>query len=472
VLLPREPLEIDPRFSGDAYGVKLSRLLFASLFTIDPQTLEVVPDLAERVTIESPTRYRVRLRKGLQFSDGSALDAQDVAATFRSVVDPSFGSRYASTYAQIERIEVPEPLEVVFHLRGPHATFLSDLELPVLRVEDEHAHVGGIGARRPVGAGPYVLASRSASQIDLVANPHWAGGTVRQRAVRMLVVHDDNTRALRLLAGAGDLALSAVPPLLLPLFERDARFAVRSAAGVGTTYMGVNLEAVALRDARVRQALAYGIDRQALMRAKLGGRASLASSFVVPGHWAFAASTPRYDYDPARSRTLLREAGFEPGRLHLTLRCGSDRVRQSIARAIAAMLADVGVEVDLRPSEVATLIADLNRGRFELTMLEVPEVVEPNVLSWFFGSEHVPGQGREGANRWRFRNPAFDAALEQGRVHVDRAARVLAYAEAQRILAEQLPVIPLWHEDVVAVEGVRARSFVVPRLGRFGTLAR
>jgi peptide/nickel transport system substrate-binding protein len=185
---------------------------------------------------------------------------------------------------------------------------------------------------------------------------------------------------------------------------------------------------------------------------------------------------PHNDYDPKRARILLREAGLvargEQPSLRLTLRCGSDRFRQSIARAIAAMLADIGVEVELRPSEMATLIADLNRGRFELTMLEVPEVVEPHVLSWFFGSDHVPDGGREGSNRWRLRSAALDRALERGRASVDRGARIAAYGEAQHILSEQLPIIPLWHEDVVVVHGRKLRSFRVSRLGRFDTLAR
>src|SRR4029077_4855448 len=144
-------------------------------------------------------------------------------------------------------------------------------------------------------------------------------------------------------------------------------------------------------------------------------------------------------HDVARARALLDEAGFSSERrpLRLTLRCGSDRFRVSIARAIAAMLGDAGVDVDVRPSEVATLIADLNRGRFELTMLEVPEVVEPHVLDWFFGSEHIPGAGREGANRWRLRSAGLDAALERGRVNVDSGVRIAAYRDAQRILAEE-----------------------------------
>jgi peptide/nickel transport system substrate-binding protein len=475
VLLPRDVQEIDPRFTGDAYGHKLSRLLFASLVTIDPDSLEVVPDLAERVDVDTPIRYRVRLRPGLHFSDGSTLDSADVAATYRSVVDPALGTRYARTYQRIARVNVDDALTVVFELTGPHATFLTDLELPILRAEDEHRHVGGLGAAPPIGAGPYVLAHREAGSIELSANAHWHGGAPLHPDVHMLVVRDDNTRALRMLAGAGDLAFNAIPPLLLPLFEDDERFSVQSAPGVGTTYLGLNMEAAALRDVRVRRALAHAIDRSTLIRTKLAGRARAAQGWIVPGHWAFAPDVPRYEYAPDKARALLREAGVgAPGRppLRLTLRCGSDRFRQSIARAIAAMLSDVGIEVELRPSEVATLIADLNRGRFELTMLEVPEVVEPHVLTWFFGSDHVPGRGKEGANRWRLRSAALDAALERGRAHVEREARIDAYRDAQRILAEELPIIPLWHEDVVAVRGREARAVRVPRLGRFDTLAR
>jgi peptide/nickel transport system substrate-binding protein len=474
VLLPRDALEVDPRFTVDAYGLKLSRLLFASLVTIDSVSLAIVPDLAQQVEIPSPETYRVRLRPGLRFSDGSTLDAEDVAATFRGLTDPALGSRYAQTYKRIERIDVEDPLTVVFHLSGPHATFMTDLEIPVLRAEDARRHVGTPGGPALVGSGPYVLRERVAGRIELEVNPHWLHGRARHPRVRMLVIHDDNTRALRMLGGAGDLALNAIPALLLPLFQHDPRFEIRSAPGVGAYYLGLNLDEPALRDVRVRRALAYAIDREALIRAKLGGHARFADTFLAPGHWAHSDDVVHYAHDPARAKQLLAQAGFTPERnqLRLTLRCGSDRFRQSIARAIAAMLADVGVEVDVRPSEVATLIADLNRGRFEITMLELPEVIEPHVLSWWFGSDHVPGPGRDGANRWRFRNAAFDAAVERGRGQIDTETRKQAYSVAQRILSEELPAIPLWHEDTVAVESAAARDLRAPRLGRFDMLAR
>src|SRR5262249_8957376 len=160
-------------------------------------------------------------------------------------------------------------------------------------------------------------------------NPYWHGGSPHYRRVRMLVVHDDNTRALRMLAGQGDLALNAIPPLLLALFEHDPRFTVRSAHGIGTTYVGLNLEAPALRDVRVPRAIAFAIDRPGLIRAKLAGRAQLATSWIVPGHWAYSERIARYDYDPEQARALLR-AVFGDGplpRVRVSLRCGSDRFR-------------------------------------------------------------------------------------------------------------------------------------------------
>jgi peptide/nickel transport system substrate-binding protein len=158
-------------------------------------------------------------------------------------------------------------------------------------------------------------------------------------------------------------------------------------------------------------------------------------------------------------------------RLRVTLRCGSDRARVSIARAIAAMLGEVGVRVDVRPTETATLLAALNHSQFELAFLQVPEVVEPHLLSWFFGSDHIPERGVEGANRWRLRSPNFDAALERGRLTTDRAQRSDAYRTAHRILHDELPVIPLWHEDVVVIAAARAGALGVSRLGRFEPLA-
>lgn len=471
VILPREPEQLDPRFVGDAYGLKISRLLHASLVRVNPFSLEPEPYLAESVTIDSPTRYRVILRPGLRFSDGTALDASDVVDTFRGLVDARVKSRFVSTFARIAKVTALGPREVLFELTAPHATFVTDLEMPVLRSEDAFKPVQG-GAL--TGAGPYRLHARETGMLALTENPHYHAGPIAHPALKLLVIHDDNTRALRMLAGAGDLALNIIPPLLLPLFAR-AEFRVDTARGVGTTYIGVNLEQPALADLRVRQALAHAIDRARIVRHKLSGRAVLARSWIAPAHWAYADDTPQIDFDPKHAAALLDEAGHRPNaagvRLALTLRTSSDRAVISLARALASMFADVGVDLDVRPSEGATLLADLARGRFELALMQMPDVLDPHTLSWFFASDRIPIPGkREGANRWRIRSEELDQALEEGRVTPDHDRRLAAYRRVQHLLARALPVIPLWHEDVVAVTSRRLTDFRVPRDGRFGTL--
>lgn len=473
LVLPRDAEQLDPRFVSDPYGLRVSRLLFASLVTIDPRTLDVIPDLAESVDTLSPTEYLVRLRPGLRFSDGSALEADDVAATFRGLVDPELASRYANTYARIKTIEVLDPLTVRFELAEPHATFLTDLEFPILRRSDSTTRIATPGEPYPVGAGPYRLAKRKAGVLELEANPFWHRGEPIHPRLKLVVIRDDNTRALRLLAGQGDLAIGAIPPLLLPMFDEGTGFETRAAPGISTMYLGFQTEKLA--DPRVRRAIAHAIDRNALVQAKYGGLAEVSESWIPIGHWAHDDTLQDHEFSPKKARALLDEAGFvdPPGpepRLRLTLRTTSDRSRQSIARAIAAMLRDIGVDVDVRPSEAATLIADLNRGRFDMTLLQVPEVIEPHVLSWFFDSSRIPGPRNEGANRWRYRNPELDALFEAGRTTTDLQERAEIYREVQAILARDLPVLSLWQPQTVAVVR-RQIDYDVSRDGRFGTLA-
>ncbi|MCS6798487.1 MAG: ABC transporter substrate-binding protein [Myxococcota bacterium] len=469
VLIPRDVEQLDPRHVADAWSLRTTRLLFASLVAMDGDRLEPYPDLAETIDSIDSRRWRIRLRPGLRFSDGSTLDAADVVATYRSVIDPALGSRYAGTYRRIVRIAAEDDRTVLFELDGPHATFVTDLELPIVRAEDAARRIG-TGTSPVIGAGPFVLVSRRPGRIELAANPRWHGGRPLVARVVLEAVRDDNTRALRLLADRGDLVVGALPPLLVPLFETRPGFRVRTAPGIGTTYLGFNLDAPVLSDVRVRRAIAHALDRHALVDAELAARGRPARGLLPPGHWAAIDDLPVPEYDPAAARALLQRTGA----LHaeLTLRCASDRTRVSTARAIAAMLARVGLRIRVRPSDGATLIAEMDRGRFEIALLSLPEMYEPHLLSWFFGSDRIPAPGRAGANRWRLRDPVIDESLERGRIGLERDERRAAYAIVQRRLVEQLPVVPLWHEDVVLVAREPHAHLMPPRDGRLSFLAR
>src|SRR5262249_58310434 len=120
----------------------------------------------------------------------------------------------------------------------------------------------------------------------------------------------------------------------------------------------------------VRQAIAYAIDRRAIIRGRLGGHAVLATGVVPPGHWAYSADVPTYDHDPARARALLDEAGYPVGpdgkRFTLTYKTSSDQQRIAVARLVAQDLAEVGIDVEIRSFEFATVFADLKRGNYEI----------------------------------------------------------------------------------------------------------
>jgi peptide/nickel transport system substrate-binding protein len=197
VLVDRDVEQLDPRFVSDPNGLRVSRLIFASLVTIDPQTLEPIMDLAEGIELETPTRYVVTLRPGLLFADGSALDADDVVATYESVVDPVLQARHGHAYTRITGMLKRDARTVVFELNAPHATFLTDLELPIIRAEDRARRVGDVDGEPAVGAGPYQVVERVPGRLTLRGNPHWYQGRVARERVRFVTVRDDNTRALR-----------------------------------------------------------------------------------------------------------------------------------------------------------------------------------------------------------------------------------------------------------------------------------
>jgi len=218
------------------------------------------------------------------------------------------------------------------------------------------------------------------------------------------------------------------------------------------TYLGIHCEHGPLADVAVRRALAMALDRPSLQQAMLGARAVSSTGVLPPSHWAYTSEVARYRFDPAASRRALvaaRGEGAPP--LRLTLRVSSQRFAITVAQALTAMLHDVGVEVDVRPSELATLLSDLRAGRFDLTLLTVPDLSDPFGLGFWFGSGSIPTPENPtaGGNRWRFRDADLDAALDAGLRALGPDARRPHYQRAQQVLAEQLPVIPLWHADVV-----------------------
>ncbi len=449
---------LDPRHATDAVSLRATRLLHAGLVRCDPDTLAPVPYAAKGWAWQGPQTLRVELRDDVTFRSGKKLTPADVVATLRAFASKEIGSRHGRVVEAIEEAREDGPAAVVITLKRPHATLLTDLELPILRADE------AMSAPRPNGdldgLGPYGVVHFTRGELELVPR---AGSPLHTpaRALRLRAVHDENARALRLHAGKADVALNVLSPTLLPAMETEALH-VTSRPGANLTYLVMRADRGALADPEVRRALSFAIDRALIARTMLAGRAQPAAALVAPTHWAHT-DMPAFAYDVAEARRVLG-----PKRLHLSLVTSTDRLRGAIARAIAQELGDAGVEVEVTPLELGTMLARLGAGDFEMATMQLPEMTEPNVLRVFLHSASIPPAG---ANRGRVRDAEVDRLLDLGDAVTDRYARRAIYAELEARVREMGWILPLWHEDQVAVTSVRARGFVPSAEGRWLGLA-
>ena len=465
VAIEAPPETLDRRMALSASAMRVAQLVTPGLTRIDASGA-AIPDLAESFAAADERTWRFRLREGLSFSDGQPLAARDVVATWRSVLDPATGSPHRGGYAYLERVEAEDDRTIVFHLRTPFGAFPVDASLGILPARLVGPELREALRRAPIGAGPYVVEKwEDEEQLLLAPNPRYhAGAPALPLEIR--TVRDETTRVLELRKGRVDVLLNAVSAALLPALREEDRLRVTVGPGAGVSYLMFNLDDPLLGRREVREAIALALDREAIARFKFKGAARVADTLLRPEHWAFAPDTARWPHDPARAKALLDAAGLRdpdgdgPGvRFRLNFKTSTDRFRRSVALVMAAQLAEVGIGVDVAPLEWGTFMGDVKRGNFQLATLKLTPVIDPDVLRLAFHADSIPAEANAwgGMNRMRYRNAQVDALLERGRAAADPAARAQAYAEVQRIVARDLPALPLVHEDAV---GVIARDVV------------
>jgi peptide/nickel transport system substrate-binding protein len=462
MLVPTDAETLDPRYATDAVALRATRLLHAGLVRLDPDTLEPRPYLARSWQWLDARNLRVELRDDVRFHSGAKLGPSDVVATLRAFASKEVGSRHARVVDAIGDAEADGEHAVKIHLKRAHATLLTDLELPVLRADEAASSPRPDGSLD--GTGPFVVERREPGAI-VFAPARFGALPEPAHRVALRTVHDENARALRMHAGRADLVVNGFSPTLLPALENVPGLTVAARPGANLTYLLARADRGPLADARVRSALSSAIDRERIARTLLSSRAIAARTLLPPSHWAYTPADP-LPFDPDRARRLLAEAGMPS--LHLTLLTSTDRLRGTIARTLSQELAAVGIDLEVIPLELGTMIARLAAGDFELATLQMPELTEPNVLRVFLHSSSIPPAG---ANRGRLRDADLDRLLDEGAATNDVAERRAVYASLERLVRERALFVPLWHEDQVTVASARAASFRPSAEGRWLDLA-
>jgi peptide/nickel transport system substrate-binding protein len=263
------------------------------------------------------------------------------------------------------------------------------------------------------------------------------------------------------------LVVNDPDPDIVHQLEQDPSLKVKTAPGADFQYMGMNLLDPILKDVRVRRALSYAIDRKAIVNYLRRGLAVPATGFFPPESWAHEPSLPSYEYDPAKARALLDEAGYpDPDgngpamRMRLTLKIQNLEFPRLQATVIQQNLRAVGVDVDVRSYEFATLYADVLNGNFQMYTLQWVggALADPDILRRVFHSNQIPPAG---FNRGHFVNARVDTLLDDAARATGEADRRRLFAEAQLAIAEEAPYICLWTKinNVVGqrtLEGMKA----------------
>jgi peptide/nickel transport system substrate-binding protein len=449
VALANSPATLDPRVGADEASQKAHQLLYNSLVWIGSD-LRIVPDLAESLEQPDSLTYIARLRRGVLFHNGRELTSADVVYTFRSFLDPNFRGR-SGAYRVVASVDSIDDYTVRFTLKEPFASFPINLVMGIVQ-----AGSGDANARRPIGTGPYKLARFVPDdRVELAAFPQYFRGAPKNSGVVLKVVPDDTMRGLELRKGTVDLIVNDLAPDIVWQLREEGRLKVETSPGSDYAYLGMNLRHAVLSNAMVRRAIGFAIDRDAIVKYLRRGLARTAVGIVPPMSWAFERNVFDFRHDPGEARRLLDSAGYaDPDgdgpqpRFTLTLKTSTSEVYRVQAAAIQHDLARVGIRVDVRSSELQTLLGDVIRGNFQLYTLQFVGVTDPDMLRRVYHSRQAPPAG---LNRVFYDNAEVDRLIEAAAGATTDEQRRAFYTQAQRLIAEDVPYISLWYKTNVAV---------------------
>ena len=458
--LAEDPDVLDPTLARTYVG----RIVFASLcdklFDIDAK-LNVVPQLAlGHETSADGLSVTIRLRPGVKFHDGEALDAE--AAKFsleRHMTMP--GSFRRAELSQVERVEVVDPGTIRLVLKAPFAPLVAQLtDRAGMMVSPKAAkEAGDKFGLKPVCAGPYRFVERVQQDRIVVEKfaDYWNRANVFLDRITYVPIADSTVRLANLKAGQLDLIER---PLATDLKDMRASAGLKVATTFELGYQGLTInvgKGEAAKgplgaDARIRQALEAAIDREAISQVVFNGEVKPGNQWISPENPYFQASLPVPKRDLAKAKRLIAEAGVKTP-IAIDLMVANNPETQQVAEVMQAMAAEAGFDLKIRITEFATSLKEAEAGNFQAYILAWSGRADPDGNVFSFAVTNTPN------NYSFYSNKDVDAALAEARTKNAAGDRKTAYLRATEQMLKDLPIIYLYHRLIIIAHRDRLEGF-------------
>jgi peptide/nickel transport system substrate-binding protein len=471
--------------SVDAASERVRTLMFNSLVKKD-EKFDYVPELALNIQrSDDGLSFTFALRDGVTFHDGRPFTSADAKYTLDTVLASTFAKAAsffegsgATRTAYIKSVEAPDAHTLIIRLNKQWTGLLPNLVaiamIPKDSYESQKTH--------PLGTGPFKFKSYDQVQqvIDLEANQNYWDGPPKILLIRARAISESNTMQAELQSGRVDIAplATSLSPDAIKALGQNPNLTVHQFVGSNLNLLTFNTTEAPLDNVKVRQAIAYAIDRESMIRDLVLGQGAIAHSILPEGSWAYAKGQT-YQFDPARAKQLLDEAGFrDPDGDGPQMRwakpllfriSGSSAAARQYASVIQNYLKDVGVPVTIETSEFTTMLDQLRYGQFQMTYGQwVGGNQDPIFYHDLFATSEIPTQTRAARNRSRYSNPELDNILDEAANTYDHAKATPLYAKAQEIISRDVPVFPMWYQANMVIAKKNVGNIHVNASGDWG----
>ncbi|MGL5056415.1 MAG: ABC transporter substrate-binding protein [Fusobacteriaceae bacterium] len=441
-----DPVTLNPHEATDLYSRRVISNIFDRLVEIN-EKLEIVPGLAESWEQLDDKTLVFHLRKGVKFHNGDEFTSEDVKY---SLENAKKSSKVGTLFKAINLVETPDKYTAIIKTSEASGSLLTHLgHITASMMNKTYNESETDFMRKPSGTGAYVFKDwKAGDRITLEKYNQYFRGEPNIDIVEVRAIPEENSRVIGL--ETGELQISAeIQNIGKMTLVGNKNVNIEETSSLGVSYLGMNVARDNMNDLKVRQAIAQSIDRDTIISAIHNGTVLKANSILGPGVFGYSKDATILEYNPEKAKQLLKKAGKE--NITLKLMTSSSETNKQLAEIVQAQLKDVGIKIDIELVEWASFLNETANGRTDLYM-----------MGWSNSSGDADygmtpmlhGSMKGGAgNRSFYDNSKLNALLDSGKIELDPEKRKAIYAEAQQIMATELPLLPINFQ--VANAGVR-----------------